>query len=448
MNITIAGASGFIGGHLIPKLIDKKYSIRCLSRRAHQSKEANFSWIEADLFSLTSTIEALKGTDVAIYLVHSMMPSSRLFQGKFQDTDLLLADNFARACIKANVKQIIYLGGLVPVSGSSKHLSSRKEVEKVLKSTNIPVTVLRAGMVVGDGGSSFEILKNLVLNLPAMALPKWTKSKTQVIYIDDLIDVLVESISNNNFLNKTINVINGEQLTYKELIEETIEYLDKKKILIPIPINYTTFSKHWVKHFGEADIELVSPLIDSLLCDLPSPEIDILIKDLIKFRTYKEMLKKVSITKTIKMKKSSASIDNVVRSIQRLPNSNHLTNERLYKKYIEWLPKNFNFIINAKEESNDIVNFYLFNIEYPLLSLKKIEENENIDRVKLHIVGGLLTKTTDTGWLEFRQVNNGEFTLSSIHGFVPALPWYIYRYTQAPLHEYVMNRFGRFIAKI
>lgn len=444
MKITIAGASGFIGKNLI-KSLDKNLSVRGLSRSAKASNQENVTWAETDLFSLSSTIEALKDTDIAIYLVHSMMPSSRLFQGKFQDTDLLLADNFARACQKAKVKQIIYLGGLVPESGSSKHLTSRREVEDVLKLTNIPTTILRAGMAVGDGGSSFEILKNLVLNLPIMILPKWTRSKTQVVYIDDLVAVIKKSINNELFFNKTIDVVSGEHLIYKDLIEQTIDHFGKKKRLIPIPINYARLSKLWVKKFGETDYELVSPLIDSLLCDLPWPAIEPLIEDVIKYRSYKEMLSKVSPAKLVR-KHSPRETDRAVRSIQRLPNPNHLDNETIYKKFVHWLPSNFKYFIRAIEHV-DGVSFHLLNFSQPLLVLKRKKENIEIDRVKFHITGGLLSDTTDTGNLEFRQVADGRFTLASIHGFIPSLPWYIYKYTQAPLHKHVMKKFGKILAR-
>lgn len=446
MNITIAGASGFIGKNLI-KRMDENLSVRALSRSPKISKSKNVTWSEVDLYSLCNTVETLKDTDIAIYLVHSMMPSSRLFQGKFQDTDLLLADNFARACQKANVKQIIYLGGLVPEAGSSKHLISRKEVEEVFKSTKIPLTVLRAGMAVGDEGSSFEILKNLVLNLPIMILPKWTKSKTQVIFIDDLVSVIIKTINNEMFFNKTINVVNGEQLLYKNLIEQTIDYFGKKKRLIPIPINYIRLSKWWVTKFGETDYELVSPLIDSLMVDLPTPPIDPLIEDVIRYRSYKEMLKKVSPNKTEKKHSKHKTSDNTVRSIQRLPNPNHLDNETIYRKYVSWLPTNFKYFIKIKEPDEFIIFYFLF-LKKPLLILKRIKEKENIDRVKFHIAGGILTRPTNTGSLEFRQVAGGKYTLASIHGYVPSLPWYIYIFTQAPLHKHVMKKFGKFLAQI
>ena len=445
MKITIAGASGFVGLNLIKKL-DSAYSIKGLSRSAKTSNIKNLTWAEVDLFSLGSTVHALEETDIAIYLVHSMMPSSRLFQGNFQDTDLLLADNFAKACQKAKVKQIIYLGGLVPEKGGSKHLTSRKEVEEVLKFTNIPITILRAGMVVGDGGSSFEILKNLVLNLPIMILPKWTKSRTQVIFVDDLISVIIKSINNESFYNKTINVVNGERFIYKDLIQQTIEHFGKKKIIFPIPIYYTRFSKLWVKNFGQTDYELVSPLIDSLMCDLPWPPIEPLIFDCIKYKNYREMLKVINPKKLPRNRSKAAVVEKAVRSIQRLPNIYHLSNETILIKYVQWLPLEFKYLIKAFL-TNDGVCFNFLGFKKPLLILKKIEEIESVDRLKFHITGGLLSKTTDTGWLEFRQISGGEFTLASIHGFIPSLPWYIYKYTQAPMHEYVMKKFGDFISR-
>jgi nucleoside-diphosphate-sugar epimerase len=130
--IAVAGASGFVGLHLIERLA-ASHPIIALGRRAPSQSRDGVEWRQTELFSAGSTRAALQGATVAIYLVHSMMPSSRLFQGSFHDTDLLLADNFARACKKNGVQQIIYLGGLVPPSGFvSPHLQSRKEVEAVL----------------------------------------------------------------------------------------------------------------------------------------------------------------------------------------------------------------------------------------------------------------------------------------------------------------------------
>lgn len=447
IKITIAGASGYIGTNLVNKL-KKSFLVRCLSRSEKSSGEENVSWRKADLFSLTSTMEALEGTDTAIYLVHSMMSSSRLFQGSFRDTDLILADNFVRACKESKVKQIIYLGGIVPKGYLSKHLESRKEVEDVLMASGIPCTIFRAGLVVGDGGSSFEILKNLVFNLPAMVLPKWTQNNTPVIFIDDLIDMMNESIDNHQFFNQTLNAVSGEKLSYKGLIEQTINHLNKKTVLFPVPINYTSFSKLWVSIFGESEYELTSPLIDSLLCDfsdlMPSP----LIEYFIKHKSYQSMLKKIALKKTKKNKiKKNKKQKNNVRSIQRLIQGSNLQADEVAELYMEWLPLHMKSLIRVEKVDNKFAYFRVLGLNPPLLVLEYIPNPKAENRVKFHVIGGILSKTTDTGWLEFRNVDGGNFLLASINEFIPALPWYIYKFSQATAHKATMDSFGKFLQK-
>jgi len=444
LRVTIAGASGFVGSNLVAK-IRNNFKIKALSRKLKESDHVNVEYFKTDLFSLTSTSKALENTDVAIYLVHSMKPSSRLFQGNFHDTDLILADNFIHACKKNGVKQIIYLGGIVPEGYISKHLESRKEVEGILKSSGIPCTILRAGMVVGNGGSSFEILKNLVHTLPGMILPKWTASNTQIIYLDDLIDIIEFSINNIKVYGETINIVNGEVIKYRDLIVQTKQHLKKKSFLIPVPINYTAFSKLWVSVFGKSDYELVSPLIESLLCDfskiIPSPHIE----HLIKYRTYRDMLKHINIDVSRKKARNKRSIINNVRSIQRLPGNGNKKSNEIVELYMKWLPRYMKPLIKVKKTESQRVNFYLIGLSKPLLTLQYIPNPADKDRVKLHIVGGLLTDTTDTGWLEFRDIENGKYFLASINEFFPSLPWYIYKFTQAPIHKLTMMNFGKFL---
>ncbi len=444
MIITVAGASGFVGRNLIEK-IKLSHKIVGLSRSSKESHD-NVEWRETDLFSFQSTLKSLQGSDVAIYLVHSMLPSSKLFQGSFRDTDLLLADNFAKSCVHCGVKQIIYLGGLVPSHGMSEHLESRKEVEDVLKDTGIPVTVFRAGMVVGEGGSSFEILRNLVKNLPLMVLPHWTQSSTQVIFIEDLVNVISTAINNEDFLDKTIDVVNGEAINYEQLIKKTSSYFNKSLFTFHVPINYTSFSKLWVKLFGETDYELVSPLIDSLLCNLPSPSIPKEIESIIIYKSYDSMLQKISSREKKIRKRRAPHLENTVRSIQRLSNPDRLDEAEICDEYLNWLPRYMQSLITAKKDK-DQVQFSILGICRPLLILEKVDNHEPLDRVKFHIVGGLLSKTKDTGWLEFRSIANGKYTIASINEFVPSLPWYIYKFTQAPAHVKVMKAFGKYLRK-
>ncbi|MDD0851801.1 NAD-dependent epimerase/dehydratase family protein [Halobacteriovorax sp. GB3] len=447
LKVAIAGASGFVGNHLIDN-IKENFEVLGLSRFLRQSKDSQVTWREVDLFSLNSTRNGLREADVAIYLVHSMLPSTRLFQGNFKDTDLLLADNFARSCIENNVKQIIYLGGLIPNGQLSEHLQSRKEVENVLKATGIPTTILRAGMVVGKGGSSFEILRSLVNNLPFMVLPNWTQNKTQVIYIDDLINIISKCIGNQEHYDKTIDVINGENLTYEQLIRTLADKGKLKRAMLSVPINSVKFSKLWVTIFGQSTFELVSPLVDSLLCHFDSHTQSPFIRENIEYRTFAKMIEKINST-TVREKRSrikrKLKESNSVRSIQRLPKIKDIDCKFIAKEYIEWLPIYMKTLIHVKtNEQHDEIMFHLsFMPNTPLLILKYIPGKYDQDRQKFHIIGGLLSKTTHTGWLEFRQVLNKEYTIAAIHEFIPSLPWYIYIVTQAPMHKIVMDAFTK-----
>ncbi|EQC42985.1 NADH(P)-binding protein, PF13460 family [Bacteriovorax sp. BSW11_IV] len=444
LKIAIAGATGFVGKNLIEK-IKTDFDIIALSR-SDRKNEDNIEWRKTDLFSLTSTSNSLKDADVAIYLVHSMMPSTRLFQGDFEDTDLLLADNFARAAKENNIKQIIYLGGIVPEGHISEHLKSRNEVEGVLRSSGVPVTVLRAGMVVGNGGSSFEILRHLVLNLPIMVLPQWTQNRTQVIYISDLIRVISNMIDNEDFKNSTLNVVTGEDLNYRDLIIQMASKLNKSPLLLSVPVTSIEFSKLWVTIFGQSSYELVSPLLDSLLCDLPVSNSDPRVSKLIEHKTFYSMLGKFNLSEEkIPRKQRAVQQENSVRSVQRLGNEINANCGEIADEYLNWLPHYMKTIVHVKENKQDenIISFNLPMIESPLLILQYIPSDIEEDRRKFHIVGGVLSRTTNTGWLEFRQVDHKKYTLAAIHEFIPALPWYVYRFSQALAHKWVMNAFSK-----
>lgn len=444
IRVTITGASGFIGRQLIASA-PECWQVNALSRGKAKSRVGNISWRQADLFSLQSSTDALKDTDVAIYLVHSMLPSTRLFQGSFADADLLIADNFARACVKNGVQQIIYLGGLMPTGNVSKHLESRQEVEEVFKGCEIPYTIFRAGMVAGQGGSSFEILRNLVANLPGMILPKWTQAKTQVIYIDDLVRLLKTAVMNRDFFNRIIDAVNGESLNYESLIRTTCRALGKRPVLFRVPINSTKFSKLWVSIFGKTHHELASPLIDSLLCELPQAPPSELVEPLISERSFAGMLEKIlkiSAEQTTRQK-TKLIHPNTVRSIQRLPSVPSVNCDEIAREYEDWLPKTMLGLIKVESNARSgLVTFNFRGLAWPLLILKPIIGESDLRRAKFHIVGGLLSKRSDCGWLEFRQIANGKFTLVSINEFVPTLPWYLYRFTQAVLHKWTMTSFA------
>jgi len=452
--VAIAGASGFVGSRLI-RALGETFHVVGLGRSLPTVVDSACEYRACDFFSSTSTNAALAGVDIAVYLVHSMMPSSRLFQGDFHDTDLLLADNFAKACVRAGVKRMLYLGGLVPDTGYvSPHLQSRLEVEGVLQSSGIPVTCLRAGMVVGPGGSSFEILRALVMRLPWMILPKWTRSSGQAVFIDDVVAVLEAAIVDPTFAGRTFDLVNGESLTYEQLLRQTAAALGKKRYMFPVPIASTGFSKRWVQLFSGSSHELISPLIDSLQCDLPQLQPRPEIARYIRYSTYASM-----VAETLKgtpeptrraSTKRPRDEHSTVRSIQRLPSMPDVDAQFISNAYMDWLPHLFRTIIRVGrvEGTPPRITFSLAFLKRPLLVLELIDQGADRARDKFHIVGGILSKTTTTGWLEFRQVAHRRYTLAAIHGFVPALPWIIYIFSQAPVHARVMHAFGRHLLRL
>ena len=196
--IAVTGATGYIGGRLVPRLLDAGYAVRCLVRSPRKlqdrswSANRNVQVVEADLGDAQSLTESLTGCDAAFFLVHSMNSAS----AEYAKRDLQLATAFARASKRAGVRRIIYLGGLGETGpGLSEHLTSRRQVEKALASAGVPVTVLRAAMIIGSGSASFEILRYLVERLPVMVTPKWVRTPCQPIAVRNVIGYLVGVLS-------------------------------------------------------------------------------------------------------------------------------------------------------------------------------------------------------------------------------------------------------------
>tara|TARA_R110000868_G_scaffold103710_1_gene285410 strand:- start:1214 stop:2575 length:1362 start_codon:yes stop_codon:yes gene_type:complete len=445
--IAIAGASGFVGRWLIQQLLPN-YNIIALSRSPIESTDSSLEWRCVDLFSVTSTTEALQGCDLAIYLVHSMQPNSRLTQGSFEDNDLIIADNFSLACETHKIKQIIYLSGIIPkVDKLSEHLRSRYEVEEILASRSSALTTLRAGMVVGPKGSSFRIMELLLKRLPMMILPAWTQTPSQAVALSRVIASIIAVTNNSQWFGKSIDLGCGETVNYAQMLRRCGKFLNLTRFYISVPIKSTNFSKLWVSLVSGTPIELASPLIDSLKYPI-IPNLDSM-KELGTFEAQnfetllREALSDVKLP-DLKRRQLIEARENNVRSIQRLPSLPMLEASELANEYMNWLPRFFKFFIKVFIK-NDRVYFKSFGLT--LLELTHIEQRSNSTRHLFFITGGVLCARRDHGWLEFRQINNRKWTISAIHEFVPTLPWWIYRFTQAPLHSFVMKRFGQYLKK-
>ncbi|MAE14691.1 MAG: epimerase [Crocinitomicaceae bacterium] len=441
--LAVAGATGFIGRWFI-ETYKHQYNIIALSRKKISTQNDIVEWRMVDLFSISSSVNALQGVDYALYLVHSMQPSTRLNQGNFEDTDLLLADNFSRAAETCKLKHIVYVGGILPKDdlNISKHLKSRFEVEQVLGSRSTPLTAVRAGIIIGPGGSSFRIVKRLVQNLPIMACPKWTKSKNQPVDLRIALKSIEQIFGDEKFFNLPIEIGGSEIVTYMDILKITAKEMKRKRWIFSIPFFSLGMSKLWVGLFSGSNKNFVSPLIESLRHDM-TLKTSISLKNLPSF-TLKETIKRASdstITIPMAPKGVAQTKDkNTVRSVQRIANPARKTAEWVAQSYPIWLSKIFNKVIEA-EEQNNLLKFKLLGLT--LLQLEYIKNRSDKNRQLFYITGGYLTKRTNRGWLEFRSILDDNYIITAIHEFVPRLPWVIYKFTQAKAHLLVMKKFEK-----
>jgi len=425
-----------------------KYDIKALSRAEMEpSDDEAVQWEQVNLYSLSSTTQALEGADYALYLVHSMAPSSRLNQGTFEDTDLLLADNFARAAEIQQLKHIVFIGGILPKDKSSfsTHLRSRFETEQTLKSRSTPVTAIRAGIIIGPGGSSFDIIQKLTERLPIMACPEWCKSPSQPIGIQNMLVIIDRSIGQEAYYHQALEVGSPAVLSYMNLLEITARKLGKKRLIFSIPFFTLGFSKLWVSLFSDSSTTFVGPLIESLKHNMTIDAEKNPFGD-IQYRSIEDSIADALKNSAPILPKRiyKAEERNTVRSVQRLPNPALKSAAWVAEIYPKWLTETFVFILKA-EEDGDKVHFKFLGAV--LLELSFVADRSDKNRHLFFITGGFLAKRTTYGWLEFRSVLDNRFIIAAIHEFVPRLPWYFYRFSQAVLHLFVMKWFGRFLEK-
>ncbi|WP_210133516.1 MULTISPECIES: NAD-dependent epimerase/dehydratase family protein [unclassified Staphylococcus] len=444
--ILLTGASGYIGSHLMNKLKDN-YEIIAISRNIeNKSNEHNVTWKAADLFDLNEITEVMEDIDIAIYLVHSMMPSAKLTQASFEDMDALLADNFAKAASYNKVQHIVFMSGLIPnTSELSPHLRSRLECEQILGSYGVPVSTLRAGLIIGSKGSSYPILKKLVDRLPGLLLPKWAYNTTLPVAIDDVIDGLYKIVERNPNENESIDIGGPSHMTYKDLFKQTAEVLDKRLLTIDLPIIPIWLSKYWVKLISGVPKEMVYPLMDSLIHDMIRNDENI-VKDIsIGKIDYKESVRNAleEETKTQKKGKSSRKGDiKDVRAISRVVLPKDVNMIQLAESYANFLNRITLNVVNSDfNEDNFTISVPCLNKD--LLLLSKDFKASNNERILYRIVGGDFALDSDGGnaRLEFRRLPNSDACIIALQEYEPTLPWWVYKYTQAKVHKSVMNLF-------
>ena len=265
MKVLVTGATGYIGKRIIPLLLKDGHTVVCAVRgtlRTQQkySEETNVEVVRADFLDFESLKNIPKDIDIVYYLIHSMSNSVN----KFHEMEENCAINFKKYIETTNAKQVIYLSGITNDTKLSKHLLSRKNVENTLQSEHYALTVFKAGIIVGSGSASFEIIRDLVEKLPVMVAPKWLNTKTQPIGVRDVLSFLTRALNNETLFNTSYDIFGPEILTYKEMLLQFSEARNLKRYIVTIPVMTPKLSSYWLYFVTSTSYKLARSLVNSM----------------------------------------------------------------------------------------------------------------------------------------------------------------------------------------
>lgn len=262
--ILVTGATGYIGGRLVPELLARGYSVRVMVRAA--SPEIKTLWPEAevivaDALDIDSLTTALHGIDTAYYLIHSLLLGPK----EFESAEIQAAINFVKAAEENHTKRIIYLGGLGDTRSTlSKHLKSRFRVAEELKKGTVPVTQLRASIIIGSGSASYEIIEHLVKNLPVFLIPRWAKNKCQPTAVRDVIKYLVGVLEIAETSGKSYDIGGSDILSYSEMLQIFAQLYHLKRIFIPFPFSHIGFYSYIASLITPVPVQITKCLMEGL----------------------------------------------------------------------------------------------------------------------------------------------------------------------------------------
>jgi len=293
MKVLVTGANGYIGLRLLPLLIEAGHEVVALVRsrrrfRVGEEIKKKITVVEGDLLKMETLGEVPGDINAAFYLIHSMAETS----GQFEGLEKRCAEHFVELAKKCRMKQLIYLSGIKPEKNSSPHLRSRKQVEDILTDCGIPYTILRAGIIIGSGSASFEIIRDLVEKLPFMVAPRWVQSKCQPISIHNVLEYLTGVIGNERCLNEIFDIGGPDILTYEEMLYQYAEVRGLKRYILNVGVLTPRLSSYWLLLVTTTNFNLARSLVESMKCDLACREERI--KEIIPLEcyTYKQSLER------------------------------------------------------------------------------------------------------------------------------------------------------------
>lgn len=423
--ILLTEASGYIGSHLKDKL-KVNHEIIAISRNAQNKKnEKNVTWKSADLFDLDAITEVMEGIDTAIYLGHSMKTSAKLTQANFEDMDALLADNVGRAAKKHGVKHIIFMSGIITNdSHLSLHLKCRLECEKILRYYGVPVSTLRAGLIIDSNGSSYPIFKRMIERLPAMILPNWAYNMIEPVSVDDVIDKLAMLVERSPKENEVFNITRPKVMNYQELFERTATIFDKRLSTLHLPTIPIRLSRCWIKEKMNGEENVKKALKE------------------------KQDEQQIITTKQSKPKSNQNKRDEVkdVRAMTRFRIPESYSIQDVTREYAEFINNITLHLVNGT------INEHEFNIQLPLirkciLKMKRDNHDSINEMIVYKIVGGdlAMVKDSSNARFEFRRILDTNEGIAALQGYEPILPWGVYKFTQAIAHKFVMGVFKQYM---
>lgn len=264
MKILLTGATGYIGKRLLPVLIKNGHRVVCCVRDVNRFSPPNslksfIDIIQVDFLEKNTLTNIPEDIDAAYYLIHSMSTSNA-----YEKLEELAAQNFKQAMCKTSIQHLIYLSGIVNESSLSKHLKSRKNVENILNEGAYKCTTLRAGIIIGSGSASFEIIRDLVEKLPLMIAPKWLKTKCQPIGIRDVLNFLEKALLNEKVYNQNFDIGGPNILSYKEMLLEFAKFRKLHRRIYTIPIMTPRLSSYWLYFVTSTSYNLATSLVDSM----------------------------------------------------------------------------------------------------------------------------------------------------------------------------------------
>jgi nucleoside-diphosphate-sugar epimerase len=462
--VAVAGASGFIGSALCPRLAER-FEVVGLTRSPARARTPDpnprIAWRHCDLFSEPDLNAALKGIHYAVYLVHSLAPSSRLTQARPRDMDLVLADNFARAAALNQVRRIVFVSSVMPESYRfSPLLWSRREVEMVLASRGTPVTALRASLVVGPGGTGPGLLIDLVRRLPVLLLPAAATSSTRPIALVDLIRAVLLCLERPQSLPGAFDVGGRESLSYEEMLRQTAEVLGVKRRFLKVPVLPLRLASLAARVLSGAPTAMVGAIVESLPQDtlMRSNPVQNAIEPHAKgFRealaaSVDPLTKRLLPSPRQRLQAKDRELmreQSLVRSIQRaiLPPGQDAA--WLAGNYFRWLGACCWPLVRTRVNDSGVIEVWSRVPRLQLLRLHHAPGASSQDRQVFEITGGLLARGGD-GWprFEFQTLLEGRYTMTAIHDYAPAIPWYLYICTQAVAHQVVMRRYQARLARL